>query len=100
MHHRQRQLHAGQRRLEIMADAGQHFGALADMALDALAHGDEGLGGAAHFGGAIGLEVRHGAALAEAVGGARQPLDRPHLVAQEQDRHAPAGSAPSPPSRG
>ena len=59
MHHRQRQLHAGERRLEVMADARQHFGALGDMALDALAHGDEGLGGAAHFGGAIGLEVGH-----------------------------------------
>ncbi len=56
------------------------------MAIDALAHGEEGLSGAAHFGGAIGLEVRHIAAFAEGVGGARQPFDRAHLVAQEQDR--------------
>ncbi len=58
------------------------------MALDALAHGDEGLGGAAHLGGAIGLEIRHGAALAETVGGPRQPFDGAHLVAQENNRYA------------
>ncbi len=87
-HHRQRQLQPGQRCLDVMADARQHFGALGNMALDALAHGDEGLGGAAHFGGAIGLEVGDGAALAEAFGGAGQPLDGPHLVAQEQNGDA------------
>jgi len=27
---------------QIVADAGQHFGALLDMAFDAFAHGDEG----------------------------------------------------------
>ena len=70
-----------------MADAGQHFGALLDMAFDAFAHGEEGLGGAAHLRGAVRLEVRHGATLAEGVGGARQPLYRTHLVAQEQDCH-------------
>ena len=58
------------------------------MALDAFAHGDEGLGGTTHFQGAIRLEVGHGAALAETFGGARQPLDRAHLVAQEQDGDA------------
>ena len=58
------------------------------MPFQPIAHGDEGLGGAAHFGGAVRLEVGHGAALAETVGGAGQPLDGPHLVAQEDDGDA------------
>ena len=53
------------------------------MALDTFAHSDEGLGGAANLGGAIGLEVRYGAALTEGFGGAGQLLDRAHLAAEE-----------------
>ena len=97
-HHGELQPHARQRRLQIVADAGQHFGALLHVALDALAHGDEGLRRAAHFGRAIGLEVGHRAALAEGFRRERKPLDGPHLIAQEQDRDGERAAATKPPS--
>ena len=86
-HHRQFQLHARQRCLDVVADAREHLGALLHIALDAFAHGDEGLRRAAHLGRAVRLEVGHRPALAEAFRRLRQPFDRPHLPAQEQDRH-------------
>ena len=87
-HHRELQAHARERRLQVMADARQHFGALLHIAVDALAHGDEGLRRAAHFGRAVRLEIGHRAALAERFRGTNASRSiGPHLVAQEQDRH-------------
>ena len=64
---------------------GQHGGALLHGALDAALHLDEGGGGAPHLARAARTEVRHLAALAEALGGVGEPQDRADLVAQEQD---------------
>ena len=50
--------------------------------------GVEGDRGTAHLAGPARAEVVDGAALAETVGGAGQPLNGPHLVAQEQDGDA------------
>ncbi len=71
-----------------MADAGEHLGALPDLAADALAHLDEGGGGLAHLARALGLEVGDVAALAERFGGLGEAADGPHLLAQEEDRDA------------
>ncbi len=63
---RQLQLEACQDGAKVVADARQHGGALLDLTLDAPAHHDEGVAGAAHFGGSARLEIaRHGPALAE-----------------------------------
>ena len=40
-HHGELELHARQRRLQVVTDARQHLGALLHMAFDAFAHGDE-----------------------------------------------------------
>ena len=80
------ELEAGQDGAQIVADAGQHRGALLDRALDARLHFQERLRRLPHFPCAAGTEVRRLAALAEAFGGVRQPQDRPDLVAQEQHR--------------
>ncbi len=68
-----------------MADAGEHGGALVDLALDALAHLVEGDRRLAHLAGAARGEIGHGAALAEIVDGGGQSEDRADLVAQEDD---------------
>ena len=69
-----------------MADAGEHRRALLDLALDALAHQDEGLAGAAHLVGPARAEIgRHRPALAEAFGSFGKLQDRADLVAQEGD---------------
>ncbi len=65
------------------------------MPLDARLHRQEGASGLAHLPRAVGSE-RGVDPLAEGLGGRRQPLDRPHLVADEEDRdrgeqHAGAG---------
>ena len=96
---RQFELEAGQHRAQIVRDAGQHGGALLDRALDAPLHLDEGLRRAAHLARAARPEVRHLAALAEALGGVGEPQDRPDLVAQEQDRDGRAAPARCRPSR-
>ncbi len=83
----QLELQAGQRRAQIMADRGQQGRALGDVALDARLHVEEGDGGLAHLGGAVGPEAGLIGALAEGLGGGGQPLDGPHLVADEQHRH-------------
>ncbi len=71
-----------------MADAGKHDGALLDMALDAVAHLDEGVGGLAHLARAARAEiVRRRAPLAKAFGSFGQAQDRLDLVAQEKNRH-------------
>ena len=67
---RQLQAEAGQDGPQIVADAGQHRGALLDLPLDALAHLDEGEAGAPHLLGAARAEIaRHRPALAETFGG-------------------------------
>jgi len=80
-----------------MADTRQHFGALVYIAVNALAHGEESLRGAAHFDGAIGLEIGHGPALAEAFGGAGQPLRWGAPDCAGTGRRWRPGSAPIPP---
>ena len=86
---RQRQLHAGQRRPQVVADAGQHLGALLDRAAQPDAHGVEGGGGVAHLARAAGEgEVGHVAALAQRVGGDAEMLDRHQLAAHEPDGEA------------
>ena len=54
--------------------------------------------GTAHLLGAARPEVRHVAALAEALDRVGEPQDRPDLVAQEQDRDGDAAPARCPPS--
>jgi len=68
-----------------VADAGEHGGALLDLAFDAPLHDGEGLAGAAHLARPGRLEVADGAALAEALGGVGEALDRADLIAQEED---------------
>ena len=87
-HHGELQAHARQRCFQIVAHAREHFGALLHIAVNALAHGDEGLCRAADFRCAIGLEVRHHTSLAEGFRHEGQPFDRPHLIAQEENRNA------------
>ena len=70
-----------------MADAGKHIRALADLALDTVAHVEESGRGLAHLGRARRLELGMVAALAEIVGGDGEAADRPHLVAHEQGCH-------------
>ncbi len=71
-----------------MAHAGEHGGALLDMALDAVTHLDEGLRRLPHFAGAAWAEIgRRWPPLAQALGGLGQAQDRLDLVAQEQDGH-------------
>ena len=83
--HGELQLHPGQRRAQVVADAGEQLGALGDLAPDALAHDDEGGRRLAHLAGALGLEIAHRQALAEAVGGLGEAAHRADLVAQEED---------------
>ena len=69
-----------------MAHAGQHDGALLDMALDAVAHLDEGVGGLAHLARAARAEILwRRAPFAEAFGRFRQAQDRLDLIAQEKN---------------
>ena len=77
------QFHSGERRAQIMRHPGQHFRALDDLPLDALAHEQEGRSRLAYLGGAGGLEVGHVTTLAEAVRGGRQSADGTDLVAHE-----------------
>ena len=83
---RELELEAGEDGAQVVRDAGEHGGALLHRALDAGLHLDEGLRRAAHLERAARTEVRHLAALAEALGGVGEPQDRADLVAQEQDR--------------
>ena len=83
---RELELEAGEHGAQVVRDAGQHGGALVDGALDARLHLDEGGGRAPHLARAARAEVRHVAALAEALDRLGEPQDRPDLVAQEQDR--------------
>ena len=69
-----------------MRDAGEHLGALADLAPDPVAHLIEGDRGLTHFERALDLAERHRAALAEALRGGGQAPQRLDLVAQEQGR--------------
>ena len=85
------------RRAQVVADAGQHLGALRDLAADAGAHLVEGAArDLAHLGGAVEDELADIAALAEIIGGLRQALDRPHLAAHEQRRHGESSTSEVP----
>ena len=79
------QAEAGEDRAQVVADAGEHGGALVDLALDALLHVVEGDGRLAHLAGAARRKAGHRAALAEGVDRRRQAQDRADLVAQEDD---------------
>ena len=68
-----------------MADAVQHGRALFAGALDPAFHFDEGVPRLTDLPGAVRAEIEV-PALAEILGGVRQPQDRPDLVAQEDDR--------------
>ena len=70
---------------QVVADAGEHGGALLDLPLDALLHVVEGDRRLPHLAGASRRKAGHGATLAEIVDCRRQPQDRPDLVAQEDD---------------
>ena len=85
--HRKLQTKPCQWGAQIMADARQHVGALLHMAVDAFAHLDEGMGGTADFGRAIGLEAGKAAAFAEIFCGPGETLNRLYLIAQEQRRN-------------
>ena len=78
-----------ERRAQVVADAGQHLGALLDRAAQADAHGVEGGGGVAHLARAAGEgEVGHVAALAQRVGGDAEMGDRHQLAMHEPDGEA------------
>ena len=84
---RQLQLEARQHRAQVVTDAGQHGRALLHVRSDAVAHLEEGGGRLAHLARTARAEiVRHGASLAEGVGGFGESQDRADLIAQEQDR--------------
>src|SRR5690606_3565948 len=73
---------------QIVADARQHLGPLLDLALDTLAHLDEGEARAPDLLGAARLEIgRRGPSLAETFSGVGQVENRPDLVAKEGDRY-------------
>ena len=76
--------HPRQRRAQIVRHAGQHLGALGHLAVQPLAHLEEGHAGLAHFGGAFEAEARNVAALAEIVGGDSEAAQRLDLVAHEE----------------
>ena len=84
---RQLELEAGEDGAQIVADAGQHRGALLDRTLDARLHFQKRLRGAADFACPAGPEIRRLAPFAETFSGICQPQDRPDLVAQEQHRN-------------
>ena len=68
-----------------MADAVEHRGALFGRPLDPALHFDEGVTRLPHLARAMRVEVGI-AALAEILRRARQPQDRPNLVAKKDDR--------------
>ena len=80
---RQRQLHTGQRRAQIVRHAGEHFGALTDLTLDAVAHPDERGGRLPDLESALDLCEDDRASLPEPVRGRREPAQRFYLIAQE-----------------
>jgi hypothetical protein len=82
----QLQLQPGEGRAQVVADGGQKRRALVDVALDALAHVEEGPRRLSNLACAVRLEG-HVRALAEGLRRRRQPLDGPHLVADEEDGH-------------
>src|SRR5580692_573815 len=87
-HHRKLQLDARERRFEIVTHARKHIGALLHKAFYSFSHRKKRARGAPHFARAIRFEIGHGAALAETFRRNREPLYRPHLIAQEDDRDA------------
>src|SRR5690606_4438380 len=81
---RQLQLEAGEDGTQIVADAGEHGGALLDLPLDALAHLDEGKARPPNLLRAPRPEIRrHRATLAEAFRRLGELEDRLDLVTQE-----------------
>ena len=92
----QRQLHPRQRRAQIVRHAGQHLGALPDLALDAVAHRQKGDRRLADLDRTLDLEKRHVPALAETVGRRRQPAQRLDLVAQKQQSPPPSSTSDEP----
>jgi hypothetical protein len=77
----------GQGRAQVVADRGQQGRALLDMALDPVAHGQEGGRGLTHLARAVRLEPGLDLAAPEGFRRLGQPLDGADLVADEQDRH-------------
>ena len=72
---------------KVVADAGEHRGALFDHALHPSPHFVKSNGGVPDLARAAGREVQHLSALAEIVDRSGQRQDRLYLIAQEQDRH-------------
>ena len=97
-HDREREAQPGERRAQVVGDAGEHLGALDQEAADALLHPVEGGGGLADLGGAFRADGADVAAHAEGLGGGGEAADRAHLVAHEQrgDQEQHAGSAHDP----
>ena len=71
-----------------MRDAGEHVGALGDLALDTVTHDVESMRGLADFERALGGEVGHFAAFTKIIGGLSKAAHGPHLAAQVSRRHA------------
>ncbi len=86
-HHRKLQPKPGDRRAQVVADAGEQLGALIDEAGDALGHRLEALAGAAHFARAAYAQVLVRHILAEALHRLRKVFNRADLIADECDRY-------------
>ena len=86
----QRQFEAqpGQGGAQVVADRGEQGGALVDMALNPLPHGEEGVGGGADLARAMRFEMLARLAPAEGFGCVGQSFYGAHLVADEQDGDA------------
>ena len=83
-HHRQREPQAGERRAQIVRDAGQHLGALEQETAHALLHPVECGAGPAHLGGAFRPDRTGIATHAEGLGGRGEAANGTHLVPHEQ----------------
>ena len=82
----QLELEAGEHGAKVVADAGEHGGALLDLPLDPPLHLYEGQRGLAHLARAARPEGIDRPALAELLGGIGELQDRLDLVAQEEER--------------
>ncbi len=84
LHQFELQADAGQRCAKVVADAGQHFSPLVQLAHDAMTHGLEGAAGKPHLARAFKPVIRCLTSKAKRPRGVGKPQDRPHLTAHEQ----------------
>ena len=107
VHQFELQADAGQRSAKVVADAGQHFRPLVELAHDAVTHRLEGTAGKPYLARALKPVIRCLASKAKCPRGVGKPQNRPYLAAheqqgngKEQDRGAKRPAKKGPAGRG